>query len=442
MLRRSLLRQSQDFMARRNLAVCDAPATKLSSATAMNMEATYSAQNYSPMPVVFSSAKGVKVTDPEGKHYIDFLAAYSAVNQGHCHPRLLKVMAEQMEFCTLSSRAFFNDRFGEFAKFITTYFGYDRVLPMNTGAEAVETALKVARKWGYRVKKIPEDQAVIIACKHNFHGRTFGAIAMSTDPDSYGGYGPKLGGFDVVDYNDAAALEAAFKKYGDRVAAFIVEPIQGEAGVFVPDQGYFKAVRDLCTKYNVLFIADEIQSGLGRSGKLLAVDYDEVRPDIVTLGKALSGGMYPVSAVLADEPILGVITPGTHGSTFGGNPLASVLGIEALKILVQEKLVENSYEMGVLFREEMGKVMADNPKLVTAVRGRGLMNAIDLDESKDANAAYKVCKVMAKNGLLAKPTHGKTIRLTPPLTITKEEIAESVAIIRKSLQECGDELGY
>ena len=328
------------------------------------------------MQVVFASAHGAVITDPEGKKYLDFLAAYSAVNQGHRHPRLLKAMTEQLEYCTLSSRAFYNNRFGEYAHFVTKFFGYDRVLPMNTGAEAVETALKMVRKWGHQVKN-KDDQA-----------------------------------------------------------------IQGEAGVYVPRLGYYKAVRDLCTKYNVLWIADEIQSGLGRAGKLLAVDYEDARPDVVTLGKALSGGMYPVSAVLADQSVMGVFTPGTHGSTFGGNPLASVLGIESLKVLVQEKMIENSFNMGEKFRTELTAIQSRHPKIITAVRGRGLMNAIDLDESKDDHAAYLLCKSMLKNGLLAKPTHGKTVRLTPPLCLTEKQVGEAAGIIEKSIAEVEAHLKY
>ena len=408
----------------------------------MALEAGYSAKNYSPMQVVFASAQGAVITDPEGKKYLDFLAAYSAVNQGHRHPRLLKAMTEQLEYCTLSSRAFYNNRFGEYAHFVTRFFGYDRVLPMNTGAEAVETALKMVRKWGYQVKKIKDDQAIIVACIENFHGRTFGAISLSTDPDSFGGFGPRLPGGMSVPYDDAPALEEVFRTHGDRICAFIMEPIQGEAGVFVPRIGYYAAVRALCTKYNVLWIADEIQSGLGRAGKLLAVDYEDARPDVITLGKALSGGMYPVSAVLADQSVMGVFTPGTHGSTFGGNPLASVLGIESLKVLVQEKMIENSFNMGEKFRTELTAIQSRHPKIITAVRGRGLMNAIDLDESKDDHAAYLLCKSMLKNGLLAKPTHGKTVRLTPPLCLTEAQVGQAAAIIEKSVTEVEAQLKY
>jgi len=418
------------------------PPGRLSSEQVMKMESTYSAKNYSPMQVVFSSAKGCVITDPEGKEYFDFLAAYSAVNQGHCHPRLLKAMASQMEYCTLSSRAFYNNRFGQYAHFITRFFGYDRMLPMNTGAEACETALKMARRWGYEVKKIPADKAIIVTAAENFHGRTLACISMSTDPESYGNYGPKLPGLMSIPYDDVPALEKVLQENGDRIAAYIMEPIQGEAGVFVPRPGYYTAVRELCTKYNVLWIADEVQSGIGRAGKLLAVDYEEARPDVVTLGKALSGGLYPVSAVLADADVMGVFTPGTHGSTFGGNPLASVLGIESLKVLVEERMIENSFAMGEKFRGMLKEIQSRHPAILTAYRGRGLMNAIDLDESKDDHCAYLLCKTMLKNGLLAKPTHGKTVRLTPPLTINAEQIAKAADIIEKSIVEVETKLKY
>lgn len=393
----------------------------------MDLEDKYGAHNYHPIPVVIEKGEGVFVWDVDGKKYYDFLAAYSAVNQGHCHPRLIKVVNEQVSKLTLTSRAFYNSVLGKYEKYITSYFGYDKVLPMNTGVEAGETALKLARRWAYDVKGVPENKAKMVYAKGNFWGRTISAVSSSNDTSSYKGFGPFLPGIELVEYNDLKALENAIKD--PNTAAFMVEPIQGEAGVVVPDEGYLKGVRELCTKYNVLFIADEVQTGLARTGKILACDHEGVKPDILVLGKALSGGILPVSAVLANDPVMLVIKPGEHGSTYGGNPLACAVAIEALQILKDEKLAENSEKLGKIFRAEMNKLKAESD-VITLVRGKGLFNAIVIKE-KNGKTAWDVCLMFAEEGLLAKPTHGDIIRFAPPLVITEAQLMECVAIIRK-----------
>jgi len=395
----------------------------------IHKEEKYGAHNYHPLPVVLSKGEGVYVWDVEGKRYFDFLSAYSAVNQGHCHPKIVQALTDQSQTLALTSRAFFNNCLGEFEEYITKYFGYDKVLPMNTGAEGDETALKLCRKWAYEKKGIPENKAKIIVCEGNFHGRTITIISMSTDPDSYKGFGPYTPGFVVVPYND---LEALKKELDDpNVAGFLVEPIQGEAGVYVPDDGYLKAAYDLCKKKNVLFMADEVQTGLCRTGKMLACDHEDVRPDILILGKALSGGMYPVSVVLADDEIMLCIRPGEHGSTYGGNPIAAKVGIAALSVLKDEKLAENAANLGTVFRSEMKK-LADNYEMVELVRGKGLLNAIVI-KPKNEMKAWDVCVAMKENGLIAKPTHEHIIRFAPPLVINKEQILEAVGIITKTI---------
>ena len=397
----------------------------------MELEDNYGAHNYHPIPVVLERGEGVFVWDVEGKRYFDFLAAYSAVNQGHCHPRIIQALTTQAQKLTLTSRAFYNSVLGEYEKYITSYFGYDKVLPMNTGVEGGETALKLARRWAYDVKGVKENQAKVVFAKGNFWGRTLAAISASNDPSSTKGFGPFLPGYELVEYNDLAALENAIKD--PNTAAFMVEPIQGEAGVVVPDEGYLKGVRALCDKYNVLFIADEVQTGLARTGKMLACDHEDVKPDILVLGKALSGGLMPVSAVLANNEVMLTIKPGEHGSTYGGNPLACAVAMEALKVLKDENLSENSEKLGIIFREEMNKLKAESD-LITLVRGRGLFNAIVIKE-KNGKTAWDVCVKFAENGLLAKPTHGDIIRFAPPLVITKEQLMECVAIIRKVVLE-------
>uniref|UniRef100_A0AC34RGW2 Ornithine aminotransferase n=1 Tax=Panagrolaimus sp. JU765 TaxID=591449 RepID=A0AC34RGW2_9BILA len=389
-------------------------------------EKKYGAHNYKPVPVVIDRADGVHVWDVDGKQYFDFLSAYSAVNQGHCHPRLIQVIKDQVEKVTLTSRAFYNSILGEYCEFITSLMKYDKVLPMNTGVEACESAVKLARRWAYDVKKVPENQAKVVFANDNFWGRSIAAISASTDPDSYGGFGPFVPGFEKIPYNDLAALE---KSIADpNTAAFMVEPIQGEAGVVVPDPGYLKAVRELCTKYNVLMIADEVQTGLGRTGKLLCVDHENIRPDIVTLGKALSGGVYPVSAVLCDDEIMLTIKPGQHGSTYGGNPLACKIAMEALQILIDEKLPENAAKQG----ERLMQKLRTLPKnIVTKVRGKGLLSAIVINPEFDA---WKVVLALKENGLLAKNTHGDIIRFAPPLTITEDQVDESFEIIEKTIK--------
>ncbi|MBS1650531.1 MAG: ornithine--oxo-acid transaminase [Bacteroidetes bacterium] len=393
----------------------------------IELEEQFGAHNYHPLPVVLERGEGVFLFDVEGKHYYDFLSAYSAVNQGHCHQRIVNALIAQAQKLTLTSRAFHNNILGEYSKFITNFFGYDKVLPMNTGVEGGETAIKLARRWAYDVKGVEENKAKIIFAKGNFWGRTIAAISSSCDPSSYKGFGPYVPGYELIPYNDLQALEQAIKD--KNAAAFMVEPIQGEAGVIVPSNGYLKAVRELCSKYNVLFIADEVQTGLARTGKMLACDYENVKPDILILGKALSGGTMPVSAVLANDEIMLTIKPGEHGSTYGGNPLACAVAIEALKVLKDEKLSENAAILGELFRAEMDKLMAET-NVITAVRGKGLLNAIVIKE-KSGKTAWDVCLDFANNGLLAKPTHGDIIRFAPPLVLTKTQLMECVAIIRK-----------
>ena len=399
----------------------------ISSEKAMELEDKYGAHNYHPLPVVLAKGKGAKVWDAEGKEYFDFLSAYSAVNQGHCHPKIVSALTEQAQTLTLTSRAFYNDVLGVYEKYITEYFGYDKVLPMNTGAEADETAIKLARKWGYDKKGIPENEAKIIVCADNFHGRTVTIISMSTDPDAYKGFGPYTPGFVTVPYNDTAALEAELKD--PNVCAFLVEPIQGEAGVFVPDEGYLKKSYDLCKANNVLFIADEVQTGIARTGKLLAVDHEGVRPDVLILGKALSGGVIPVSAVLADDDIMLVIKPGEHGSTFGGFPLAAKVAVAALEVVKEEKLAERAEYLGQIFRKE---IEAINSPMVSLVRGKGLLNAVII-KPKDGKEAWDVCIKMKELGVLAKPTHGDIIRFAPPLVITEEELMAAIALIKEAL---------
>ena len=401
--------------------------------TAALIETEYrlGAHNYKPLDVVLSRGEGVYVWDMEGNRYLDCLSAYSAVNQGHCHPKILKAMMEQAQKLTLTSRAFHSDLLGEYAQYVTTYFGYDRVLPMNTGVEAVETALKLARRWGYAVKGIADNEAKIIVCADNFHGRTSTVISFSTDPSSYSGFGPYMPGFKVVPYNDLAALAEALQD--KQVAGFLVEPIQGEAGVVMPDDGYLAKARQYCADANVLFIADEIQTGLCRTGKMLACDHEEVRPDILILGKALSGGTLPVSAVLADDSIMLTIRPGEHGSTYGGNPLACRVAIVALQVLKDEQMAFNAEVMGLLFRNELAAL---HSPFIKTIRGKGLLNAIVVDHP-DKEAAWNLCLALKENGLLAKPTHGDKVRFAPPLIITADQVQECVAIIGKSLATLG-----
>lgn len=394
----------------------------------IDIEETFGAHNYHPLPVVLSKGQGVFVWDVDGTKYFDFLSGYSAVNQGHCHPTIIAALVEQASKLTLTSRAFHSNLLGTYERYICNYFGYDKVLPMNTGVEGGETAIKLARRWGYTVKGIEENKAVIVFANGNFWGRTMAAISSSTDPSSYKQFGPYMPGFELVPYNDIAALENAFKN--KNVAAFMFEPIQGEAGVVVPDEGYLTSVRNLCTKYNVLMIADEIQTGLARTGKMLACDHENVQPDILILGKALSGGVLPVSAVLCNNDIMMTIKPGEHGSTYGGNPLACAVAMAALQVLKDEKMAENAEAMGILLRSEIEKLQSP---FVSIVRGKGLLNAIVIKHS-NPEAAWDLCLTLKQNGLLAKPTHGDKIRFAPPLCITKQQIIECVAIIDKSLQ--------
>lgn len=394
----------------------------------IDLENQYGAHNYHPLPVVLDRGEGIYVWDVEGKKYFDFLSAYSAVNQGHCHPRITQSLVEQAKKLTLTSRAFHSDMLGEFAQYITGYFGYDKVLPMNTGAEAVETALKLCRHWGYAVKKIPDNQAKIIVCAGNFHGRTLGIISFSTDQVARKDFGPYLPGFEIIPYNDLSALSDALKD--ENVAGFLVEPIQGEAGVLVPGDGYLAKAKQYCADANALFIADEIQTGLSRTGRMLCCDHENVRPDILILGKALSGGTLPASAVLADDEIMLTIKPGEHGSTYGGNPLACKVAMAALQVLREENLSANAEVMGEYFRVELRKI---NSPHINEVRGKGLLNAIVINHA-DKDAAWKLCIELKDNGLLAKPTHGDKIRFAPPLIITRQEISECIKIIEKSLE--------
>lgn len=395
----------------------------------LSLEEKYGAHNYHPLPVVLEKGSGVHLWDVDGKKYYDFLSGYSAVNQGHCHPDILNALTQQAQRLTLTSRAFHSNLLGEYSRFITGYFGYDKVLPMNTGVEAVETAIKLCRKWAYEVKGVAEDKAKIITCQGNFHGRTTTVISFSSDPSSNRNFGPYTPGFLSIPYNDLDALAMALKD--DQVAGFLIEPIQGEAGVVVPDEGFLANARTLCKQAGVLFMADEIQTGLCRTGKMLACDHEEVRPDILLLGKALSGGMLPVSAVLADDAIMLTIKPGEHGSTYGGNPLACAVAIKALQVLKDEKLAENAEKMGELFRRELGKLQSRH---IATIRGKGLLNAIVIQHG-DKDAAWELCLELKENGLLAKPTHGDKIRFAPPLVITHDQVIESVEIIAQSLEK-------
>ena len=395
----------------------------------IEMEHRYGAHNYHPLPVVLNRGEGPFVWDVEGKRYFDFLSAYSAVNQGHCHPKIIAALCEQAQKLTLTSRAFYNDCLAPYEKYVTEYFGYDKVLPMNTGAEADETALKLARRWGYKVKGIPENEALIVCCEGNFHGRTISIISMSTDPDSYGDFGPFTPGFIKIPYNDAQALETVLSQYADKVAGFLLEPIQGEAGVFVPDDGYLKTCYDICKKHNVLFIADEVQTGIARTGKLLACDHEGVRPDILILGKALSGGVLPISAVLADDEIMLTIKPGEHGSTFGGFCLAGRVAVAALQVVKDEHLAEKAEKLGQIFRSEMKSVKSD---MIELVRGKGLLNAIVI-RPKNGKEAWDVCLKMKELGVLAKPTHQHIIRFAPPLVITEEQLREAIDLIKEAI---------
>ena len=418
---------------------------QLTSQQAIDLENKYGAHNYHPLPVVLSKGEGVFVWDVDGKKYYDFLSAYSAVNQGHCHPAIVDAMVNQAKKLTLTSRAFYNDMLGKFEKYATETFKFDKLLPMNTGAEAVETALKICRKWAYEKKGIPENEAQLIVCENNFHGRTTTIISFSNDPVARKNFGPYTEGFIKIEYNNLSALEEALKST-DKVAGFLVEPIQGEAGVYVPSKGYLKAAKALCEKYNVLFIADEVQSGIARTGRLLATcgncsckekhcsGEPEVKPDILILGKAISGGAYPISAVLANDSIMEVIRPGNHGSTFGGNPIAAAVGIAALEVISDEKLAENADVLGALFREELNKFIP-SCDLVNAVRGKGLLNAILINDTEESSTAWDICIALRDNGLLAKPTHGNIIRFAPPLVMTREQLLDCVAIIIKTLKE-------
>jgi ornithine--oxo-acid transaminase len=405
--------------------------TTFTSQDYINLEDEFGAHNYHPLPVVLKKGKGVFLWDVEGKKYYDFLSAYSAVNQGHCHPKIIKALRKQAKKLTLTSRAFYNDCLGKFEKYTTSLLGYDKLLPMNSGAEGVESALKLCRRWAYDIKGIPENAAKIIVCDGNFHGRTVTVISMSTDPSSFKGFGPFTPGFAVIPYNDLKALEKELED--PNVAGFLVEPIQGEAGVFVPDSGYIKKAYELCRNKNVLFIADEVQTGLARTGRMLACDHENVHPDILILGKALSGGVFPISAVLASNEIMLCIKPGEHGSTFGGNPLASKIAIASLKVLVDEKLAEHANKLGMIFREEL-KTFERDHDMVETVRGKGLLNAVVI-RPKNGKTAWDVCLALKNNGLLAKPTHDHIIRFAPPLVITEDQLMEAIDIIKDTLNE-------
>ena len=406
---------------------------QLTSQQAIDLENKYGAHNYHPLPVVLSRGEGVYVWDVEGKKYYDFLSAYSAVNQGHCHPKIVNALIEQSKTLALTSRAFHNDMLGKYEKFACEYFGFDKLLPMNTGAEAVETALKICRKWAYEVKGIENKEAEIIVCKNNFHGRTTTIISFSNDPVARKHFGPFTDGFIKIDYDNLDELETALKN-NPNVAGFLVEPIQGEAGVYVPSEGYLSKAKALCEKYNVLFIADEVQTGIARTGKLLAVDYENVKPDILILGKALSGGAYPVSAVLANDNIMKVIQPGNHGSTFGGNPVAAAVAMAALEVVSDERLAENAEALGQLFRSELQKYI-NTSSIASLVRGKGLLNAIVINDTEDSDTAWNICLALRDNGLLAKPTHGNIIRFAPPLVMTKDELLDCISIIIKTLKQ-------
>lgn len=400
--------------------------TKKNADFYIQREEKYGAHNYHPLPVVLEKGLGAHVWDVEGRQYYDFLASYSAVNQGHCHPRLIKAMHEQSAKLALTSRAFYNNLLGQWSEYMHQLFGYDRMLPMNTGAEAVETALKLARKWGYKVKGVARDKAQIVVCNGNFHGRTISIVSMSSDPDAYNDYGPYTPGFINIPFDDVVALEEALAQ--PNVVAFLTEPIQAEAGVFVPTDGFLLAARELCTQYNVLMMADEIQTGLARTGKMLAVDYEKVRPDVLILGKALSGGMYPVSCVLANDEVMLTVKPGEHGSTYGGNPIAAAIAIEAMKVLQEENLAENAFHLGELFRQTMKTIPSE---MIVEVRGKGLLNAVTI-APKNNKTAWDVCLALKENGLLAKPTHDDIIRFTPPLVISEEQMKDALKIIQKT----------
>ncbi len=406
---------------------------QLSAEQAIELENKYGAHNYHPLPVVLSKGEGVYVWDVEGKKYYDFLSAYSAINQGHCHPKIVAALTKQAQTLTLTSRAFYNDVLGTYEEYITSYFGFDKVLPMNTGAEAVETAIKLCRKWAYEVNGIQENEAKIIVCENNFHGRTTTIISFSNDEDARKNFGPYTPGFLKIPYDNIEALEKMLQSEKN-IAGFLVEPIQGEAGVYVPADGYLSKAKALCEKYNVLFIADEVQTGVARTGKLIAVNHENVQPDILILGKALSGGVYPVSAVLADDAIMNVIKPGQHGSTFGGNPIAAVVAIAALDVVKDEKLAENAEYLGQIFRKEIGE-FAKTCDLVSSVRGKGLLNAVLINDTEESSTAWDLCVKLKDNGLLAKPTHGNIIRFAPPLVMTEKQLMECIAIIKKTMSE-------
>jgi ornithine--oxo-acid transaminase len=403
------------------------------SANAIALENQYGAHNYHPLPVVLSKGEGVYVWDVEGKKYFDFLSAYSAVNQGHCHPSIIGALTEQAQKLTLTSRAFYNDMLGKQEKYMSELFGFDKLLPMNTGAEAVETAIKLTRKWAYEKKGIPEEKANIIVCEGNFHGRTTTIISFSNDPEARDNFGPYTPGFIKIEYNNLEALETALEQT-ENVAGFLVEPIQGEAGVYVPDEGYLAKAKALCEKHNVLFIADEVQTGIARTGKLLAVNHENVTPDILIMGKALSGGVYPISGVMANDEIMNVIKPGQHGSTFGGNPLAAAVVMAALDVIKDEKLADNAQKLGVIFRNEMNKLV-EKYDLLKSVRGKGLLNAVLINDTEDSETAWNICLKLRDNGLLAKPTHGNIIRFAPPLVMNEKQLMECVAIIDKTFKE-------
>jgi len=404
----------------------------LNAEKAIALEDKYGAHNYHPLPVVLSRGEGVYVWDTEGKQYFDFLSAYSAVNQGHCHPKIINALVTQAQTLTLTSRAFYNDKLGLYEEFVTKYFGFDKVLPMNTGAEAVETAIKLCRKWAYERKGIAEQEAQIIVCENNFHGRTTTIISFSNDENARKNFGPYTAGFIKIPYDDIDALEKALQE--PNIAGFLVEPIQGEAGVYVPAEGYLAKAKALCESKNVLFIADEVQTGVARTGKLLAVQHEGVQPDILILGKALSGGVYPVSAVLANDEIMNVIKPGQHGSTFGGNPIAAAVAIAALEVVEEENLADNAERMGAIFRKEMNAYIAGS-NIASLVRGKGLLNAVVINDTEDSDTAWNICVALMKNGLLAKPTHGNIIRFAPPLVITETQLLECTVIITKTLSQ-------
>lgn len=405
---------------------------KLNTERAIALEDKYGAHNYHPLPVVLSKGEGVYVWDAEGKQYFDFLSAYSAVNQGHCHPKIINALVTQAQTLTLTSRAFYNDQLGRYEEFVTKFFGFDKVLPMNTGAEAVETAIKLCRKWAYEKKGIAEQEAQIIVCENNFHGRTTTIISFSNDENARKNFGPYTAGFIKIPYDDIEALEKALEH--PNVAGFLVEPIQGEAGVYVPADGYLAKAKTLCESKNVLFIADEVQTGIARTGKLLAVHHEDVQPDILILGKALSGGAYPVSAVLANDAIMNVIKPGQHGSTFGGNPIAAAVAVAALEVVQDEDLAANAERLGIIFRNEMNAYIAGS-NIATLVRGKGLLNAVVINDTEESDTAWNICVALMENGLLAKPTHGNIIRFAPPLVITEEQLLECTNIIKRTLKQ-------